>query len=66
MLLGSWEGWTPELDTVSLAICGFEVRTEASAGLQPVSSPAMRPARPREATLRRRRLVREAGRKGMS
>ena len=39
---------------------------EVSEALQPENSPARKPARPREATLMRRRLVREAGRKGMS
>ena len=34
--------------------------------LQPERRPARRPARPREAILKRRRLVREAGKKCMS
>jgi hypothetical protein len=43
-----------------------EVRVEASAELQPERRPARRPARPREAILKRLRLVRETGRKDMS
>jgi hypothetical protein len=38
----------------------------AAASVQPESRPARRPARPREAILKRLRLVREAGRKDMS
>jgi hypothetical protein len=43
-----------------------DVRMEASAELHPARRPARRPASPREATLMRLRLVREAGRKDMS
>jgi hypothetical protein len=53
----------------SLAVWVFqvpEVRVEASAELQPERRPARRPARPREAILKRLRLVREVGRKDMS
>jgi hypothetical protein len=68
MLLGSSLGWVPEPSGLkeSLVVWVLEVRMEASAELQPESRPARRPARPREAILKRLRLVREAGRKDMS
>jgi len=71
MLLGSSVGWVSEAYGLrkSLPVWGLEaldVRMEASAELQPERRPARRPARPREAILKRLRLVREAGRKDMS
>jgi hypothetical protein len=71
MLLGSSVGGAMEPSGFdeSLAVWVLEVpevRVEASAELQPESRPARRPARPKEAILKRLRLVREAGRKDMS
>jgi len=68
MLLGSSVDCATEPSGLreSVAVWGLEVRMEASAELQPESRPARRPARPREAILKRLRLVREAGRKDMS
>jgi hypothetical protein len=68
MLLGSSVGCVSEVYGLweSLAGWGLEARVEASAELQPERSPARRPANPREAILKRLRLVREAGRKDMS
>jgi hypothetical protein len=68
MLLGSSVGCVSEVYGLweSLAGWGLEAGVEASAELQPERSPARRPANPREAILKRLRLVREAGRKDMS
>jgi hypothetical protein len=68
MLLGSSVGCVSEVYGLRESLAGWslEARVEASAELHPERSPARRPANPREAILKRLRLVREAGRKDMS
>jgi hypothetical protein len=66
-LRGSWEGCaSEEVSETAGLLESWVCRVSAEALVQPEKSPARKPARPREATLMRRRLVREAGKKDMS